>query len=263
MVCAAALLSFLQESQVPSPFSLQGVERCLLGVVVFVVAWLRLVDGGGFPSDVIESGKETPPAGAAPARESAMAVSGSAMAGLREEASCPVCLDYFKDPVMLISCGHNFCQGCLARCTQQGPSRCPQCREPFLREHLRANLQLASLVNVARRLGLEAGCGGRECQQHREPLKLFCREDQALICLVCRESLDHRGHQVLPTEEAAQEYKVHSPVQAPLTAALPTCLPACGTHGHRVEGGETLAKRFTRGQGKEGGAGTEKKLKVP
>ncbi|XP_066470766.1 zinc finger protein RFP-like [Tiliqua scincoides] len=142
-----------------------------------------------------------------------MAVAGSALQGLREEASCPICLDYFKEPVMLISCGHNFCQGCLAGYCQDWEAAgccCPQCREPFLQQHLRPNGQLASLVDVARRLSLETRGGtGRECQKHLEPLKLFCKEDQALICLVCRESRDHRGHTVLPTEEAAQEYKDH------------------------------------------------------
>lgn len=31
---------------------------------------------------------------------------------LREAAMCPICLDYFKDPVS-ISCGHSFCRGCV------------------------------------------------------------------------------------------------------------------------------------------------------
>ncbi|XP_062978281.1 E3 ubiquitin-protein ligase TRIM7-like [Elgaria multicarinata webbii] len=50
---------------------------------------------------------------------------------------------------------------------------------------------------------------GREamCAQHQEPLSVFCREDRALICIVCDKSRKHRTHLVLPIEEAAQDYK--------------------------------------------------------
>uniref|UniRef100_A0ACB8EFG5 Uncharacterized protein n=1 Tax=Sphaerodactylus townsendi TaxID=933632 RepID=A0ACB8EFG5_9SAUR len=52
-----------------------------------------------------------------------------------------------------------------------------------------------------------AGRKGRFCQKHQEPLKLFCKEDEALICLVCDRSKEHRDHKTLPLEEASQEYK--------------------------------------------------------
>ncbi|XP_007431360.1 zinc finger protein RFP-like [Python bivittatus] len=54
-----------------------------------------------------------------------------------------------------------------------------------------------------------AGAVGGEalCDEHREPLKVFCWEDCALICLVCDKSRKHRTHLVLPIEEAAEEYK--------------------------------------------------------
>ncbi|XP_070594042.1 E3 ubiquitin-protein ligase TRIM7-like [Erythrolamprus reginae] len=45
------------------------------------------------------------------------------------------------------------------------------------------------------------------CEQHREPLKLFCWEDRAFVCVVCGKSKKHRAHLVLPVEEAAEDYK--------------------------------------------------------
>ncbi|KAL8213198.1 UNVERIFIED_CONTAM: hypothetical protein K2H54_061248 [Gekko kuhli] len=48
---------------------------------------------------------------------------------------------------------------------------------------------------------------GRLCQKHHEPLKLFCKDDKALICVVCDRSKEHRNHETLPLEEASEEYK--------------------------------------------------------
>ncbi|XP_077187104.1 E3 ubiquitin-protein ligase TRIM7-like [Paroedura picta] len=48
---------------------------------------------------------------------------------------------------------------------------------------------------------------GRVCQKHQDLMKLFCKDDEALICVVCDRSKEHRGHETLPLEEASQEYK--------------------------------------------------------
>lgn len=45
------------------------------------------------------------------------------------------------------------------------------------------------------------------CEKHREPLKLYCEEDQMPICVVCDRSREHRGHSVLPLEEAVEGFK--------------------------------------------------------
>ncbi|KAJ1134291.1 hypothetical protein NDU88_000744 [Pleurodeles waltl] len=46
------------------------------------------------------------------------------------------------------------------------------------------------------------------CEKHEEKLRLFCAEDQRMICLVCRESKEHKTHSASPVEEAAEENKV-------------------------------------------------------
>uniref|UniRef100_A0A670HZC5 Uncharacterized protein n=1 Tax=Podarcis muralis TaxID=64176 RepID=A0A670HZC5_PODMU len=46
------------------------------------------------------------------------------------------------------------------------------------------------------------------CEKHQEPLKLFCKEDESPICVVCDRSKEHKSHEVVPLEEASQEYKV-------------------------------------------------------
>uniref|UniRef100_A0A8C8VM16 Zinc finger protein RFP-like n=1 Tax=Pelusios castaneus TaxID=367368 RepID=A0A8C8VM16_9SAUR len=99
---------------------------------------------------------------------------------LQEETTCPICREYFTDPVSL-DCDHNFCRACITQHwdgSQTASSR---------------GLRLES-VKKAETEGL--------CEKHREPLKLFCKDDQIPICLVCDKSKEHRDHTVIPAEEA-------------------------------------------------------------
>ncbi|XP_058713347.1 E3 ubiquitin-protein ligase TRIM11-like isoform X2 [Poecile atricapillus] len=126
---------------------------------------------------------------------------------LRAEASCPVCLELFQEPVS-IPCGHSFCRGCIERCWQssRGSFSCPRCRNVAPEPGLRPNRELGHVADIAR--GLLPEAPGTLCGQHREPLRLFCRDERALLCLECGRSRLHRLHRVVPAEEAAQEYKV-------------------------------------------------------
>ncbi|KYO33308.1 E3 ubiquitin-protein ligase TRIM39 [Alligator mississippiensis] len=129
---------------------------------------------------------------------------------LQDEATCPICLEFFRDPV-ITDCSHNFCRECFTQhCRESaGNISCPQCRKKIQQKNLRPNRQLANMVEIAMKLSLEAARRAREivCEKHKEPLKLFCESDQSPICLVCRESEEHRAHAAVPIEEAAQHYK--------------------------------------------------------
>ncbi|XP_030390641.1 zinc finger protein RFP-like isoform X1 [Gopherus evgoodei] len=130
---------------------------------------------------------------------------------LQDEATCPICLEYFTEPVTL-ECGHNFCRACIAQCWERSDTAasCPQCRETVRHRNFRPNRQLANVLEIAKRLSLQAAKGAGEdggCDRHQEALKLFCEEDQTPICVVCDRSRAHRAHTVVPIEEAAQEYK--------------------------------------------------------
>ncbi|XP_043352987.1 zinc finger protein RFP-like [Dermochelys coriacea] len=130
---------------------------------------------------------------------------------LQDEATCPICLEYFTEPVTL-ECGHNFCQACISQCWEGSDTdiSCPLCRETVQQRNLRPNRQLVNVLEIAKRLSFQAakGAGGeRVCGEHLEALKLFYEEDQTSICMVCHLSWAHRAHTVVPIEEAAQEYK--------------------------------------------------------
>ncbi|XP_069490978.1 E3 ubiquitin-protein ligase TRIM39-like isoform X2 [Ambystoma mexicanum] len=130
--------------------------------------------------------------------------------GLKEEATCSICLEYFTDPVS-VECGHAFCRSCITQCWEglETDFPFPQCRETFQNKTLRPNWQLANIVEMLKQLHLPNATPQEEnlCSEHEEKLKLFCEDDQRPICLVCRESKGHRAHTVLPIPEAAQEYK--------------------------------------------------------
>ncbi|XP_039373622.1 zinc finger protein RFP-like isoform X1 [Mauremys reevesii] len=136
-----------------------------------------------------------------------MAASVNPLKSLRDEATCSICLSFYKDPVFL-DCGHSFCRACITQCWEGSDTAtsCPQCRETFPQGTIKPNRQLGNFVEIAKQLSVPAAAGGL-CHVHQEPFKLFCNQDQVLICVICRESQAHRAHLVVPTEEAAQAYK--------------------------------------------------------
>uniref|UniRef100_A0A8C0GX27 Uncharacterized protein n=1 Tax=Chelonoidis abingdonii TaxID=106734 RepID=A0A8C0GX27_CHEAB len=133
---------------------------------------------------------------------------------MEEEATCSICLEYLAEPVT-IDCGHNFCRACITHYCEHGKPEsgikfpCPECRMPFERGKFRSNRKLANIVDNIKQLRLKPGKGQENlCERHQEKLKLFCEEDGEAICVICRESRDHRDHVMLPIEEAAHDYKV-------------------------------------------------------
>ncbi|XP_066196667.1 E3 ubiquitin-protein ligase TRIM7-like [Sylvia atricapilla] len=152
----------------------------------------------------------------------------SAARSLQDELTCPVCLEYFNDPVLVAECGHNFCRACVTQCWEDSARRlcCPQCREPVPQRLFRPNRSLGNIVHIVRQLGLPPGPaepppgppvpapplpavapsgppGPPRCPRHGEPLRLYCVQDRRAVCVVCHLSREHRAHTVLPAEEAA------------------------------------------------------------
>ncbi|XP_072890983.1 nuclear factor 7, brain-like [Hemitrygon akajei] len=123
-----------------------------------------------------------------------------------EETICPVCLDFFTDPVIL-ECGHNFCRSCITRCWEREQRHsCPECRAVFADRNLKVNRALANLAEKARNLNLnpKEKESKRHCEEHEEELKLFCETDKTLICLICRDAQEHRRHRFKPIKEAVK-----------------------------------------------------------
>lgn len=129
---------------------------------------------------------------------------------LRQELSCPLCLQLFDGPVTA-ECGHSFCRACLGRAAGEpgpdGTAPCPCCQAPTRPQALSTNLQLARLVE-----GLAQVPQGH-CEEHLDPLSVYCEQDRALVCGVCASLGAHRGHRLLPAAEAHARLKTQLPQQ--------------------------------------------------
>uniref|UniRef100_A0A8U8BNQ0 Uncharacterized protein n=1 Tax=Geospiza parvula TaxID=87175 RepID=A0A8U8BNQ0_GEOPR len=66
-----------------------------------------------------------------------------AMEELPGEASCPICREYFREPVS-IHCGHHFCRACIERCWEWPTAgfACPRCRDTAPQRSLRPSREL-------------------------------------------------------------------------------------------------------------------------
>ncbi|XP_072371260.1 zinc-binding protein A33-like isoform X1 [Scyliorhinus torazame] len=135
---------------------------------------------------------------------------GGKISWLEDELSCPICQDIFRDPVSP-PCQHNFCCACLmSYWKKRGDCECPVCRETYSSNDLKWNRTLANIVESFLKefpKEQEAEGAASVCAQHREVLKLFCQDDQQVICVVCLHSRKHENHKCRPLEEAAKESK--------------------------------------------------------
>ncbi|XP_062904231.1 zinc-binding protein A33-like [Mobula hypostoma] len=133
-----------------------------------------------------------------------------ASANLVQELTCPVCLEVFTDPVSL-ECGHHFCATCISQVWERvsGDVSCPQCRQVFAQRNTRPAHILSNVAEQVRQLRVGAAERKEEfvCRDHDEKLKLFCQEEQEMICLVCGLSAQHKMHNVIPIKEAVQANK--------------------------------------------------------
>ncbi|KAL2080818.1 hypothetical protein ACEWY4_022671 [Coilia grayii] len=122
---------------------------------------------------------------------------------LEEDLCCPVCTDIYKDPVVL-TCTHSVCRSCLNQMWDSKVSReCPVCRRSS-KDEPPVNLVLR---NLCQRFTWERGQRAALCSRHGDPLRLFCHDDQELVCYSCRDSKLHKNHNCSPIDEAAADRK--------------------------------------------------------
>ncbi|XP_040613118.1 tripartite motif-containing protein 12A-like isoform X2 [Mesocricetus auratus] len=137
----------------------------------------------------------------------------SVLVMIKEEVTCPVCLDLMVEPVSA-DCDHSFCRACItlnyeSSKGKEGEGICPVCQVTYLFENLRSNRHVANIVERLKEFksSPEEEQKVNVCAQHGEKLQLFCEKDMVAICWLCERSQDHRGHQTALIEEVAHKYK--------------------------------------------------------
>ncbi|XP_060784634.1 E3 ubiquitin-protein ligase TRIM39-like [Neoarius graeffei] len=126
-----------------------------------------------------------------------------------EDFSCPVCREIFTDPVVL-HCSHSVCKVCLRQFWEtKGSRECPLCRRKSSVAQPPINLALKNLCETFLQERSQRSSSGSEtvCSLHSEKLKLFCLDDQQLVCLVCQTSRKHTNHKFCPIDEAVTDCK--------------------------------------------------------
>ncbi|XP_043941942.1 zinc-binding protein A33-like isoform X1 [Protopterus annectens] len=140
-----------------------------------------------------------------------------------EDLICSICLEVFKQPVIL-KCGHNYCKSCIDNVWKsEGTPKCPECRVVCLEKTYTFNRilcrmsqkacswdleQAEDINNLSLRvtqLDLHAARDLHLCEVHKEGLKLFCEVCESPVCVICRDSKKHAGHNFLPIQEAEQQ----------------------------------------------------------
>ncbi|XP_068442571.1 tripartite motif containing 105 [Clinocottus analis] len=81
----------------------------------------------------------------------AAAAAPSTQGSLREDLTCAICCDLFREPVML-ACMHHFCKPCISRYWRgtRGAVSCPQCRKEFSSKHFQTNYLVTAMVEKVR-----------------------------------------------------------------------------------------------------------------
>ncbi|XP_019738277.1 tripartite motif-containing protein 54 isoform X2 [Hippocampus comes] len=144
------------------------------------------------------------------------------MENLQKQLVCPVCLEMFSKPVVILPCQHNLCRKCANDVFQSSnPSwqsrsstsvgsrfRCPSCRqEVVLDRHgvysLQRNLLVENIIDAYRRQQDSRMSSVKPeslmCEEHEdEKINIYCLSCQMPTCSMCKVFGCHKECDVAP-----------------------------------------------------------------
>uniref|UniRef100_A0A669E6R8 Tripartite motif containing 101 n=1 Tax=Oreochromis niloticus TaxID=8128 RepID=A0A669E6R8_ORENI len=160
----------------------------------------------------------------------------AALATLEKQLICPICLEIFNKPVVILPCEHNLCRKCAnelyqpslfhARTTMlvnSGRFRCPSCRqEVVLDRHgvygLQRNLLVENIIDIykeeinsTRPLPPPSPPppAHTTCSDHEgEKVNIYCLTCQVPTCSLCKVFGAHQSCEVAPLSAIYQQQKV-------------------------------------------------------
>ncbi|KAJ6651791.1 hypothetical protein lerEdw1_016483, partial [Lerista edwardsae] len=161
------------------------------------------------------------------------------METLERQLICPICLEMFTKPVVILPCQHNLCRKCAndifqSRGTTLGSAgrfRCPSCRhEVVLDRHgiygLQRNLLVENIIDIYK----QASASGPErlvasrpsrspspllktehptCEEHEdEKINIYCVTCAVPTCSLCKVFGEHKECEVAPLSDIYMKRKV-------------------------------------------------------
>ncbi|GAB5584008.1 tripartite motif-containing protein 55 isoform X6 [Prionailurus iriomotensis] len=155
------------------------------------------------------------------------------MDNLEKQLICPICLEMFTKPVVILPCQHNLCRKCASDIFQKqasnpylptrggttvasgGRFRCPSCRhEVVLDRHgiygLQRNLLVENIIDIYKQESTrpEKKSDQPMCEEHEEErINIYCLNCEVPTCSLCKVFGAHKDCQVAPLTHVFQRQK--------------------------------------------------------
>ncbi|KAJ7304313.1 hypothetical protein JRQ81_011859 [Phrynocephalus forsythii] len=154
------------------------------------------------------------------------------MENLEKQLICPICLEMFTKPVVILPCQHNLCRKCANDIFQAanpywqtsrgttisgGRFRCPSCRhEVILDRHgvygLQRNLLVENIIDIYKQeyssRPLKKG-NHPMCKEHEdEKINIYCLTCEVPTCSMCKVFGAHKDCEVAPLQSVFQGQKM-------------------------------------------------------
>ncbi|KAK9953250.1 hypothetical protein ABG768_017257 [Culter alburnus] len=156
------------------------------------------------------------------------------MDSLEKQLICPICLEMFTKPVVILPCQHNLCRKCAndifqssnpylptrgGSVTSGGRFRCPSCRhEVVLDRHgvygLQRNLLVENIIDmykqeyISSRPSPERKDDQPMCEVHEdEKINIYCLTCSVPTCSMCKVFGSHKDCEVAPLNSIYQTQK--------------------------------------------------------
>ncbi|XP_066482006.1 tripartite motif-containing protein 55 isoform X2 [Tiliqua scincoides] len=153
------------------------------------------------------------------------------MDNLEKQLICPICLEMFTKPVVILPCQHNLCRKCASDIFQAsnpylptrggttvasgGRFRCPSCRhEVVLDRHgvygLQRNLLVENIIDIYKQESArpERKTEQPMCEEHEdEKINIYCLNCEVPTCSMCKVFGAHKDCQVAPLLNVYQRQK--------------------------------------------------------
>ncbi|XP_023267827.1 E3 ubiquitin-protein ligase TRIM63-like isoform X1 [Seriola lalandi dorsalis] len=156
------------------------------------------------------------------------------MESLEKQLVCPICLEMFTKPVVILPCQHNLCRKCAndvfqasnpylstrsgSTMTSGGRFRCPSCRhEVVLDRHgvygLQRNLLVENIIDMYKQGStsskpVEVKQEQPMCEEHEEEkINIYCVSCSVPTCSLCKVFGAHKDCEVAPLDNVFTKQK--------------------------------------------------------